>query len=528
MRFIVFPGALAEAPIDLGAKAGYLADLIAAGHDDIAIPPWFVLLPTAFDASLDPTLVRQLLGREPDWASFEELRPADSVLQEIADAWRVLGAPAVMAVRASPVETDSDFAAVYDSFCPVLAAALPDRIADIWRSAFGEEALDWHHLQGRSGAKIPAIMVQARLKAQFCGGALSADPRDGHREQVILSAIGGGTDLWQEIEQGEMPADHPEPDFYRFEKGQKVTLSHPDGVLKVCQCQQIVDLVCRLERFFGWPVDIDWAIQDNILYLLQVRLLRHLPDNIVDTEKPVEYWQNLADDFPMAWRAVSGFYAARLNHGWYLGQKIIQPSVTPVDLFADIEGLLCVNRLHIAAQIGWFTDVKNGRKNNDWAKIGLRKPPQSVLPNPIGFWQRKWFLWQVGRKIPMMLDQWQTALMPWLLRIEASPDLHAVDRHEILTGLQSAASIGALLPIALMIGPAQGAWRERAASLERRYLNALAVIIADAPASKTLPSGAFCRQGKRIWGETYQSIRFSGAKTFLSTLIRPIMAVFDR
>ena len=508
MRFVVFPGLLADsnvppgaigangAYVALGAKAGYLADLIVAGHDDIATPPWFVLLPSAFDASLDPALARQWLGPEPDWDAFEQLRPDAAVLQEMADAWRILGAPGALAVRASPVESDSDFGVIYDSFCPVLAAALPDRVADIWRSAFTEEAIDWQHRQGRTGAHIPAIMIQARLNARFCGGALSADPRNGARDEIIISAITGGTDQWQAIEQGEAAANQPDPDFYRFARdGTGITLS-PKAVLNADQCCKIIHLVCRLEQFFTLPVDIDWAFQDGVLYLLQVRLLRHLPPEPDDTGLPVTHWHNLADDFPTGWRTASGLYAARLNAGVRL---LTGDNLAP---FAAIEGMLCASRDTIAPLLNWLDPGRQG--------VGQA-------------WRRRWRLMRWQWQIPAMLDAWQNALMPWLARAENNPD--PADHAAIRDGLRDIAPVAALLPILIMLIP-HGAWRQRAVMLERRYLAALVVVHAKNPSSGRLPRGKFRARGNVFMAESYQSIRLRH-KSFLSRLLQPVMAVIQ-
>lgn len=519
MRFIVFPGQINDNRADLatlGIKAGYLADLIMAGVPGILIPPCFVVRAAAFDASLDPAMARQLMSEEPDWDAFEQLRPDDSVLQEMADAWRILGAPPVLAVRASPPSGASDFTAAFDSFCPVMPAALPDRVADVWRSAFAEEAIDWHHRQARQGVQIPAIMVQARIAAQICGGVLTADPRNGGRNDIIVSAVRGGTDLWHSLQEGYYPADKTPPTaFYRVDRTSLQVTNVPEQpILNPGTLQSICHMATRIEQHFAVPVDLDWGIDAaGQLFLLQIRLLRNLPVPS-EMDPQTSYAQNLSDDFPACWAGISGFYAARLNAG------IAALGWSGDIVFHNIEGRLCADRMVLPGLITWL--------GLDPLASGIQPVPkgnqsdQGPVPR-LTIWRKLILRHRLLRRI----DYWQQRIEPVLARIDHminEVDTGCEANRELLEVLEQVQNDCAEMPWILLLYPQHPAIR-RIARLEHRLLAAWARIMTGQAESSRIavPRGAFRQNGRVLTAENWWPSDRQ-ARTFMTGMIGPIAA----
>src|SRR5437867_526027 len=104
----------ADLAAPLGGKARALAALRDAG---VTIPPWFVVLPSAFDG--------------------ESL--AGPVLDELCGLLPELGG--LVAVRSSASDEDGarhSFAGQLESYLSVAPQDVPARIVDVWRSAFSE------------------------------------------------------------------------------------------------------------------------------------------------------------------------------------------------------------------------------------------------------------------------------------------------------------------------------------------------------------------------------------------------------
>src|SRR5262245_30560698 len=134
MRFIVFD-ADADLNAPLGGKARALAALRQA---ELPIPPWFVVLPDAFHASLSPEQANAL-NSAPDTASLravvDSVTPAAPVIEEIHEAVTALCQPGdFIAVRSSASDEDGaqhSFAGQLDSFLFVRPEEVANKVAAV-------------------------------------------------------------------------------------------------------------------------------------------------------------------------------------------------------------------------------------------------------------------------------------------------------------------------------------------------------------------------------------------------------------
>jgi rifampicin phosphotransferase len=302
MRYIVQPGE--PSTVDrLGGKAAALATLHRSG---ISIPAWFVLTPDAFDASPaqreNPTAA--------DFTLNAELR------RELSEALVRLcpnGEP--VAVRSSAADEDGSqhsFAGQFESFLFVPPAQVPETVGAVWRSAFGERLLAYRRTHGLpSAGRPPAVLIQRMVNASRSGVAFSADPVTGRRGVAVVAASYG---LGTALVSGEEAADS-----YRVDRDGRILeraiaekrSAHRlapgcDGGLRrvevppqdvhrpaltdegVCA---IAALARRVSHLFGAPQDIEWAIEDGDLFLLQARPITALAE-MVDPDGAPCLWDN--------------------------------------------------------------------------------------------------------------------------------------------------------------------------------------------------------------------------------------------
>ena len=180
MSFLYHPGVSPKSPL-LGGKAGTLAALHKCGF---SIPPWFAILPAAPEArlaQLNPS------GRPVDGAMLRQLRPGPDVAAELEAAVRNLCPKGeLVAVRSSAPEEDgaeSSFAGMFDTFLMVPPGEVADRVAAVWRSAFGERAEAYRRQRGIPGPpRLPAVIIQRMVHADVSGVAFGADPVTGRTE----------------------------------------------------------------------------------------------------------------------------------------------------------------------------------------------------------------------------------------------------------------------------------------------------------------------------------------------------------
>jgi len=289
----------------LGGKGRALALMLRAG---LPVPPFVVVNPAAFDEAT------RLKGTR--WATLgNDARAMKSALNALvlpaglAVALReavhsIAGPEGTLAVRSSASDEDGvahSFAGQLESYLGVAPNDVADRILDVWRSGFSERLLAYRAERGLTDPPgAPAVIIQRQLDPVAAGVAFSADPVTGRRTVAVVASVWGLADA---LVRGDADADLFEIDrtdkIIRREIATKSTASRrdpqsPAGILEMpvdavnrdrpslneAQVLEVATQVRALARFFGHPVDIEWAWTSNF-WLVQARPitnLQKLPD----------------------------------------------------------------------------------------------------------------------------------------------------------------------------------------------------------------------------------------------------------
>jgi pyruvate,water dikinase len=261
-----------------GGKAAVLAELA----DAFPVPPFFVLTPGAFGESG--------LGGE--------------AMQALQAALSDLG-PGPFAVRSSGLEEDGDAAAHAGQFetrlsvRPVEVAAAAEAV---WRSGFAPDLAAYRRARGLDDApQPPAVIVQRMLNPEAAGVAFTADPVTGDRDTTVINAVAG---LADRLVSGEMNGQ-----TYRVHRDGRV-LEQPasEAVLGLGHAQAVADLARRAEARFGAPQDVEWAVENGRVHLLQSRPITTLgppgstiplqPDLVSDLALGVWDNSNIVESYP--------------------------------------------------------------------------------------------------------------------------------------------------------------------------------------------------------------------------------------
>jgi rifampicin phosphotransferase len=303
---LAFPGTASAALDRVGGKAHALIRLAAEGH---AVPPGVVLTRDFFAPWIDQMLAL------PEWPALQDASAAQrrilcgSLKQYAAglslDTWqqRVLHAMRVQlagltpgrwfAVRSSSPQEDlhgASFAGGYATCLGVGMAGLEPAIRTCFASMFDERVIAYQALRGMRMAASPgmAVVVQAQIASEVSGVAFSLNPLSNDYDEAVVDANWG---LGETVVSGEVSPDHWVLDKLTgavIEHGigskQISRWQHADGQLidraghrcaEACltplQLEEVRELLQRVEADFGHPVDIEWAIADGTLHLLQAR-----------------------------------------------------------------------------------------------------------------------------------------------------------------------------------------------------------------------------------------------------------------
>lgn len=332
---------------ELGGKAAALA---ALGRQGLPVPPWLVLTPAAFEASLDAAqrrLVESGTATAAVARAMEDLQLDPAVAERLHAALAPLGlAGHLLAVRSSAGEEDGtghSFAGQFESYLAVPADRLAERVAQVWRSGFTPRVLTYRREQGLGEAAdlraaVPAVLVQAFVDAEAAGVAFGADPVSGRRSIAVVSAVPG---LGTSLVGGETDAD-----TWRVDRTGRITERHiaaktmkhvadphaPSGTraraiaeadrrqpaLAPAQVRAVAALARQTGKLLGTPQDIEWAMRGGELLLLQSRpitSLGHLPDpdgglRLWDNANIAESYSGITTPltFSFARRAYAGVY----------------------------------------------------------------------------------------------------------------------------------------------------------------------------------------------------------------------------
>jgi pyruvate,water dikinase len=273
----------------VGHKAANLGELVRAGFP---VPDGVVLT----TAALDDLLARIDTNEDPTSEVIRQTPLPEAVMVELVAALRHFG-DGLFAVRSSGTAEDlpgQSYAGQYETVLNVRDAdGLIDAVKTCWSSAFSQRVATYRG-QLRQAAPGMAVLIQRMVSAEASGVAFSANPITGDRDQVVINAVRGLGDR--------LVSGVASPDQWLVATD-AVPETTPEHAIEAQQARAIADLARAVERTFGGPQDIEWAIAGGQLTLLQARPITALPPvaqpaSVVPVEPPPGYWEREVSHFP--------------------------------------------------------------------------------------------------------------------------------------------------------------------------------------------------------------------------------------
>lgn len=294
--------------VDLvGGKGANLGELLSAG---LPVPGGFVVTSAAYleavDAAGAGAKLAELCAIDPGDAQalsvaaehcqslIAHLALSSPLKRELLTAYRALGEAMPVAVRSSATAEDSadaSFAGMNASFTNVIGEQqVLDAVTQCWASLYGQRAIAYRAQQRMTGRPAIAVVVQRMVPSEISGVMFTVDPASGNRETLVIEAVLG---------QGEaIVSGMVEPDTYHVTRRGLTVLSARAGyqrfailrgadghdlrmelddataAARILDDQRICE-IARLgiatEQHYGQPQDIEWAIADGKVFLVQSR-----------------------------------------------------------------------------------------------------------------------------------------------------------------------------------------------------------------------------------------------------------------
>ena len=235
-----------------GAKAAHLSKMKRAGFP---VPDGFVISAAAF------------------FSFFIEKNDMTALVAEIGSELKRVGAPKYM-VRSSAIGEDSDensFAGQLDSFISSdQESEIIAYLQKCWAS-YNKENVRVYEKQSRKKLNGMGVVIQKLIEPDFAGvvftrshlkeGQLLVEYVEGHGEKLVSGEV--------------VPKS--------FHYSSKESVQDKDFLPELKEGLVIAE---QIERFYGSPTDIEWAIKEGIFYVVQAR-----PITSKIKEKEV-YWSN--------------------------------------------------------------------------------------------------------------------------------------------------------------------------------------------------------------------------------------------
>jgi len=294
----------------VGGKAASLGELIGAG---LPVPAGFTVTAGTYrtfieEAGIDEELFAAVDVDPEDSGALRDAEETaaeliletplpDDVREEIVERYRSMGEAgeeAFVAVRSSATAEDlpdSSFAGQQETFLNVRERDLIRRVKECWASLFTQRAIYYRQQRGFPHADVDiAVVVQRMVDAEKSGVMFTSHPSTGDPQITIEAAWG----LGEAVVSGTVSPDNYVYDRERetvdevtiadkkvemvkdSETGETVTLEVGEErrnarVLSDAEIGELVELGKRVEDHYGTPQDVEWAIYDDEIYMLQSR-----------------------------------------------------------------------------------------------------------------------------------------------------------------------------------------------------------------------------------------------------------------
>ncbi|MEE9564096.1 MAG: phosphoenolpyruvate synthase [Candidatus Hydrothermarchaeaceae archaeon] len=302
---------------DVGIAGGKGANLGEMTNAKLPIPPGFVITAEVYTRFLDESGLRQKVNAVLEKTDVDNTKELQNSSKKIRKMMMSVKMPAsvkkvanenykklcksagkkkvFVAVRSSATAEDlpgASFAGQQETFLNISGTDLIDSVQKCWSSLFTPRAIFYREKQGFEHDKVSmAVVIQMMVDSETAGVVFTSNPMTGDNSQLIIEA---GWGLGEGVVSGTVTPDHYVMDKAKLKliekeigkkeimftkdrktgKTVKVKLKgkkRTEQVLNEGEMKKITKFCIDIEKHYGSPQDIEWAIKNNKVFLVQSR-----------------------------------------------------------------------------------------------------------------------------------------------------------------------------------------------------------------------------------------------------------------
>ena len=293
MKYIkIFKEINKESAALVGGKGASLGEMLNTGFP---IPNGFVLKSTAFIEFLKQLnasqTIKEILSKV-DYNNEKQIDDAsnkiqkiiidavipDDIQKEIIRVFDNLGFERV-AVRSSATSEDGaehSWAGQFESYLNVTKKDLLHKIKECFASFYTPRSVFYRYQNDLLNQNNSiAVVVQEMVQSEISGVAFSVHPVLNDKNQIVIEAVKG---LGDNIVSGRVT-----PDTYIIQKQSleinSKQLRQKKALLDDAQITELAGMISNIENHYGFPVDVEWAMEKGKFYITQSRPITTLKSN---------------------------------------------------------------------------------------------------------------------------------------------------------------------------------------------------------------------------------------------------------
>lgn len=138
------------------------------------------------------------------------------------------------------------------------------KISLCWASFFGRRAVAYSKMAGNTGKM--AVIIQQMVEADVSGVCFSIDPVSEDAKTIVMETVSGPGEM---LVQGSAV-----PDRYILDKETLIIKEkhvNMNVIINAEAVKEVAGVAAAIEKLFGGPIDMEWALSGGRLYVLQAR-----------------------------------------------------------------------------------------------------------------------------------------------------------------------------------------------------------------------------------------------------------------
>lgn len=317
MKYVVSLSEIGKDDVLLvGGKGANLGEMFRA---QFPVPEGFCLTSESYDLFINENNFEEIINDYLQKIYFQEQNAYElsrklidilskgnlplAIETEIKESYKKIGQSERVAVRSSATAEDlpeASFAGQQETYLNIRGEKnLIDTIKRCFASLWSDRAIAYRKETGFDKKKISlAVVVQKMIESDVSGVLFTVNPTNQNKKEMMINASYG---LGEAIVSGMVTPDTVIWDRKRNEITNKtlgskeisIIYEESEGTIQIDnkeekrksfsisnkEIEELIKLAEKIEKHYGYPQDIEWAIKNNRIYILQARAITTLEND---------------------------------------------------------------------------------------------------------------------------------------------------------------------------------------------------------------------------------------------------------